>query len=520
MLHLFDEFELDTWKVELRQGGNVVPLEPQVFALLLLLVENSERMVSKDEIVEKIWDGRIVSDSAVTSRIKFVRRALGDDGKAQRFIRTVHGQGFRFVAKIRTLTIQFAAASDHDHLTDQLEKPSPNTRPSIVVLPFKLLGAPGSHLAIADALPHDLIVALSRLRWIFVIARGTSFRFRSADHDIKQIGKAVNARYCLSGAVEIFGSSINISVELGDTSTGGVVWADRRTAKVDDIHEVRAQIVANIISALEIQIPMNEAHSARLTAPENLDAWSAYHLGLLHMYRFNQRDNAVANTMFARAVAQEPGLARAHAGLSFTHFQNAFLGYPGDRKSEINSARKCAERSVELDPVDPFANLVMGRTFWLDGDLDGSLPWLDRSTSLSPNYAHGFYARAWVDTISERGVDGRENVQTAMALSPLDPFLYAMKSACGLSYLAESDHTNAAFWADKAARTPGAHVLIALIAAVSHFLNGDGEKAAVWVADVRRRRPEITADHFFRAFPYCDGQLRQRISKALTQQGF
>ncbi len=317
-----------------------------------------------------------------------------------------------------------------------------------------------------------------------------------------------------------FGPSINISVELADTSTGGVVWADRRAAKIDDIHEIRAQIVTNIISALEIQIPLNEAHAARLTAPENLDAWNAYHLGLQHMYRFNQRDNAAANAMFNLAIEKDPGLARAHAGLSFTHFQNAFMRYPGDQKSETGKARKFAERSVELDPIDPFVNFVMGRSFWLDGDLDGSLPWLDRATSFSPNYAQGFYARAWVDSISERGMKGRENANIAMSLSPLDPFLYAMTSVCGLSYLAEGDYAEAASWADKAARTPGAHVLIALIAAVAHSLNGDEKKALVWVVDVRKRRPDITSDHFFRAFPYCDGQVRQRISKALIQQGF
>ena len=202
------------------------------------------------------------------------------------------------------------------------------------------------------------------------------------------------------------------------------------------------------------------------------------------------------------------------------HFQNVFLRYSGEQESEINKTREFAERSVELDPLDPFANFVMGRTFWLEGDLDGSLPWLDRSTSLSPNYAQGFYARAWVDAISERGSRGRDNASIAMSLSPLDPFLYAMTSTCGLSHLAEGDHAEAASWADRAARTPGAHVLIALIAAVAHSFNGDQKMADTWVADVRTRRPDLTADHFFRAFPYSDSPLRQRISQTLTRHGF
>jgi len=193
MLYVFGEFELDTRKVELRKDEIVVSLEPQVFALLLLLVENSERMVSRDEVVEKVWDGRIVSESAISSRIKFARRALGDDGRSQRFIRTVHGQGFRFVADIKTIATQTASLAEPARPADQPEKPFHNSKPSIVVLPFRLLGAPGPHLAIADAIPHDLIAALSRLRWLFVIARGTSFRFRSPNLDIVQTGKALNA---------------------------------------------------------------------------------------------------------------------------------------------------------------------------------------------------------------------------------------------------------------------------------------------------------------------------------------
>lgn len=520
MLHLFDEFELDARKVELRRNQMVVPLEPQVFALLLLLVENPERMVSKEEIVEKVWDGRIISDSAIASRIKSARRALGDDGKAQRFIRTVHGQGFRFVADVKTAAPAKTSqlASDWPH--NETAQASDTARPSIAILPFRLLGMSGPHAAIADAIPHDLIVALSRLRWLFVIARGSSFRFRSRDLDVVQVGEVLNARYCLSGVVEILAPSIIITVELVDSRTGGIVWGDRFASQVDDIHVIRTEIVANVISALEVQIPLNEAHSARLIAPENLDAWSAYHLGLQHMYRFNRRDNASATAMFEKAIALEPGFARAHAGLSFTHFQNAFLRYSDDQKAEMEEARRFAERSLELDPLDPFANFTMGRAFWLKGDLDGSLAWLDRATSLNPNYAQGFYARGWADTVSERGKSGAEHVNVAMSLSPLDPFLYAMRATQALSCLVAGDDAEAASWADEAARTPGAHVLITLIAVVAHALNDDADKAAAWAADAHRRRPDLTQDLYFRSFPFDAGDLRTRMSESLARHGF
>ena len=160
---------------------------------------------------------------------------------------------------------------------------------------------------------------------------------------------------------------------------------------------------------------------------------------------------------------------------------------------DAEEARRFGERSVELDPLDPFANFAMGRTFWLRGDVEDSWPWLDRSTALCPNYAQGFYARAWADTIAERDQAGTENVSIALSLSPLDPFRYAMLATRALDYLIQGDTEQAAVWADKAARSPGAHVLILLIAVIAHALNNNRHRAAAWCAQVRSRRPDTHA---------------------------
>src|SRR5215813_11981719 len=324
MIYRFDQFELDTEKLELRGDGGVIALEPQVFALLVYLVENRDRVVTKDEIVEKIWDGRIVSDSAVSSRIKSARQALGDDGVSQRFIRTVHRVGFRFVAEVMkgapgavSITVnQPGAGAEQGSTLDRM-------RPTIAVLPFRLVGVAGPYATIADALPDELIAQLSRLRWLFVIARGSSFRFRNPVADLSQIRDALNVRYCLSGVVEIQGATLTIGVELADTHDSGVIWGETFRVDVGGVHDVREEIVRAIINALELQIPLNEARRARWKPPEQLDAWSAYHLGLQHMFRFNKSDNDAATALFNRAVALEPTFARAYAGLSFTRFQDA-----------------------------------------------------------------------------------------------------------------------------------------------------------------------------------------------------
>jgi len=527
MIYKFGHFELDLATVELRAAGEVVSLEPQVFALLALLVENSERLVSRDEIIEKVWDGRIVSDAAVASRVKSARQALGDDGKSQQFIRTIHGQGYRFVAEARALraakAVSAAEPADDEHLPglgDMVQRLERIARPSLAVLPFRFVGDDERYAALASALPDELITDLARLHWLFITARGSSFRLRAAGAEFGDIGRLLRVRYCLWGTIEVSDRKLVIIVELVDTTDGGVVWANRFSGRIDDVHAMREQIRSQVLTALEIRIPMHEAALARLSPVENLDAWSAYHLGLQHLYRFNRVDNAAAGDLFQRAVALDPFFARAHAGLSFVNFQTAFMHYSNDLAGAIGAARRYAERGLELDPLDPFVNFTMGRTYWLEGDLGTSLSWLERSTEISPNYAQGIYARAWTETLAGRALDGRQHVDFAMRLSPLDPLHYAMQATRGFTHMVLGEDAEAAHWAERGARSPGAHVLIAMIAAAAHTLKGDRERAAFWAANVRKRNATLTRDDFFRAFPMKSESMRARLLQALTQLGF
>ncbi len=267
--------------------------------------------------------------------------------------------------------------------------------------------------------------------------------------------------------------------------------------RIDDVHAMREQIRSQVLMALEIRIPLHEASLARLAPVENLDAWSAYHLGLQHLYRFNRLDNGAAIDLFQRAVGMDPTFARAHAGLSFVHFQSAFMHYTDDIAGAIGQARRFAERGLELDPLDPFVNFTMGRTYWLEGDLETSLSWLERATDISPHYAQGIYARAWTEVLSGRAVDGRQHVDLAMRLSPLDPLHYAMLATRAFTHMALNEDAQAAHWAERGARSPGAHVLIAMIAAAAHTLAGDAARAAFWAANVRERQRHTHSRGFF-----------------------
>lgn len=522
MIYRFGPFELDTAQGELREGSRRHPLEPQVFAVLALLVENRERLVSKDEIVETVWDGRAVSDSAIASRVKAARRALRDDGKSQRCIRTIHRRGFRFVAEVSPVQDIVATDATFAGVTPDL---APSTlvtgaQPSIAILPFALSGDTTRYPALGDALAHDLIAELARLHWLFVTARGSSFRFRSPDADVVVIGRMLAVKYVLSGEAELAGRQLLVTVVLADTQDGGVLWAHRFSGTIEDVHGIRAEIAARLLSELEIRIPLHEAARARTVATGQLDAWAAYHLGLQHMFRFNRTDNAAARALFDRAIGLDPAFARAHAGLSFVHFQSAFLRHSDNVAAEAAAARRCAERGLELDPLDPFVNFTMGRSYWLHGDLEGSLGWLERATHISPSYAQGIYARAWTEALAGRPLESRQHVDLAMRLSPLDPMHYAMLATRAFTHLALGEHPAAADWAERAARSPGAHVLIAMIAAAAHKIDGNHGRAATWAANARERNPALGRSDFFRAFPMAALDMREQMSSALGTLGF
>lgn len=487
-----------------------------MLTLLVYLVRHRDRMVTRDEIIEQVWQGRIVSDASISSRIRSARQAVGDDGQRQTTIRTLHAKGFRFVAEVvETAPAQAVALPTRPESDAAL-----TGRPSIAILPFRPLAMAPELAILADAIPYEIIQALSCLRWLAVTARGSSFRFRNPDPDLDLVATALGARYILSGVIEANLRGLAVTLELSDTSTNEVIWADRIAAPLDAIDELRSRIVAHLVTALEMYIPLNDARSAQMAAIETLDAWASYHLGLQHLYRFTKADTLQAKALFERSVTLDPRLSRAHAGLSFTSFLEAFLHLGPDVKEATHAARHHAERGLELDPLDPFANFTMGRSHWLTDDLDAAAEWLDRAILLNPNYAQGFYSSALTSMLTGNLADTEARLDMALQLSPLDPLLYGMHGVRSQMFMQTGEYAAAARWGDRAAATPGAHYLIAMIALVANGLAGRHDTASRWRLTVRQRKPDASAAHYFAAFPTRDAGSRSRIAGELRRHGF
>jgi TolB-like protein len=375
-------------------------------------------------------------------------------------------------------------------------------------------------VVLGDAIPHEIIEALSRLRWLAVIARGSSFRLRQVAADLDLVSTTLAARYVLSGIIESPDRTIAVTLELTDTSSSEILWADRLVAHVDEIGELRMRIVAHLVAALETHIPLNEARLARLSDPTKLDAWANYHIGLGHLYRFTASDTALAQAFFERAVGADSLFARAHAGLSFTSFLEAFLRLSPNPALAARNARHHAERALELDALDPFANFTMGRTFWLTDEPEVASAWLARATALNPNYAQGFYATAFTEMLNGKAAVTFGALETSLRLSPLDPLLYGFHGVRAQMLIQQEDHEAAAQWANRAATTPGAHYLIAMIALAANGLAGHHDQAVRWRQKIRRLKRDATATDYFTAFPTRDAASRARVAAELRRHGF
>ena len=515
----FGEYVLDPARAELVGADGSIHVERHTLDVLVHLVRNAERVVTRDELLEVVWDGRIVSDATISTAIKHARKAIGDSGAAQTYIKTLHGRGFRFVGEpvpVAPATPAEVARATPEHSDTPLESAGAG-RPSLAVLKFQSIDQGAQGMRIAEAFPAELISNLSRIRWLHMIARGSSFQFDPETATPAALHAALGVRYVATGMVEDIGDMMTITIELQSTPDGGLVWTDRFAVTRSEIQLRRAQIVSAIISALELAIPEHEARMSRRLHAREFDAWSHYHLGLSHLFRFNPGDNLIAFQHFEAAIAADAEFARAHAGLSFVHWQTAFMQFGEDRRAFLKKASDAATRALAIDPAEPFGAYNLGRAYWLEGDLDTGLGWLDRSLQINPNSAQTTYCGGLLRMLSGASEDGGLMCARALTLSPLDPMSYAMHATQAMAAMQVEDFDAARRFADQAVRTPQAHFYITMIAAAASELSGARINAERYRDRVRQDRPGANAELFFRAFPFQSEAHRKMLSDSFAR---
>ena len=303
----------------------------------------------------------------------------------------------------------------------------------------------------ADALAYDVITRLAKLRSLFVIAQGTVFALHERRIGPEEAGRMLNVDYVVSGSVRRQGKRLTVTVELAETRTARIVWAEVFNQKPDDAFLVLDEIGNRIVASVASEIETVERNRAILKPPNSLDAWEAHHRGLWHMYRFNKADNERAQHFFETAVRLDPTFARAYAGLSFTHLQNAFQGW-AKREPEIDRAFEAAGQSLMVDDRDPAAHWAMGRALWLRGRHDQSVVELEQAIELSPNFALGHYTLAFVHAQTGDPRAAIASSDHSRHLSPFDPLLFGMLGARAMALVRLGRFEEAAEWGSQGRR--------------------------------------------------------------------
>src|ERR1700676_10869 len=306
LLYLFDNCVLDTECREVRRGSALVPVEPQVFDLLEYLIRNRDRVVSKDDLLASIWDGRAVSESALSTRINAARRAIGDSGRRQRLIRTLPRKGMRFVGDIHEEPK--STIPSEKGATPALTLPD---RPSLAILPFDNLSGDPEQDYFADGMAEEVITALSRCKWLFVIARNSSFTYKGKSVDIRQIGRELGVRYVLEGSVRRGGNRLRFTGRLVDAMSGVHIWADRFDGETSDVFALQDRFTESIVAAIEPNLQLAEIERVRNKPAVCLDAYDLLLRAQRLEYDFTEESLAAALRCLKEALAIDPSYAPA-----------------------------------------------------------------------------------------------------------------------------------------------------------------------------------------------------------------
>lgn len=417
----FDDCVLDPVRRELSRGGVSVKVEPKVFDLLVHLIQNRHRLVRKDDIIAHVWRGRIVSDSALTHAINAARNAIGDDGKAQRLIRTSSRWGYRFVGSV----------SDHGALEPapdsaggvRLPLPLPD-RPSIAVLPFHNSGDDPEQEYFADGLVEDIITALSRFKSLFVIARNSSFIYKGRAIDIRQVGRELGVRYVLEGSVRKGGNDVRITAQLIDAISGAHVWAERYDRGLSDLFAVQDEMTASVVGVIEPALVGAEQQRVLRKPPDRLDAWEAYQRGLWHFYKYGPDENQTALTFFRQAIALDPNFAPGHYGYALA-LQWDIWHYSDRPFEEVQGIpREEALLAVSLDDKDAMAHAVLAHMLMWGSEWEAAIAEARTALDLNPSNAFVISMLGCVLGFGGYRDEALDRIRKAIRASPHDPLTW------------------------------------------------------------------------------------------------
>jgi adenylate cyclase len=431
----FSGHRLDLRKGRLQKGGLDVDLRAKSLSLLVYLLENAGRVIGKDELVNAVWPNIAVSDDSLTQCMKDIRKALGPD--ADGLIRTVMRRGYVIdEERVRRVEDRGTAAAE------AAEGAATDT-PSIAVLPFENMSGDPAQDYFADGMVDEIITALSHTRWLFVIARNSSFAYKGHADSVKRAGSELGVRYLLTGSVRKAGDHIRLTGQLIDSSSGKTIWANRYDGTMADIFDLQDRITESVVGAIQPSILSAEIDRSRRKRPESLAAYDYVLRAFPLVWSLDRTQNDVAAALLDRAIAIEPTYPLALSLLAWCHEQRAVYNWTETPAISRDEGLLLAQKAAALSSDDPMVLAVLGAAHSFARDYDVADLHLQRARTLDPNSAWVCMRSGWLDVYRERPEAAIEQFERFERLSPLDPMGYMALVGIGAAHFVASRYDKA-----------------------------------------------------------------------------
>jgi adenylate cyclase len=377
-------------------------------------------------------------------------------------------------------------------------------KPSIAVLPFDNMSGDHEQEYFADGITEDLVTALSKIRWFFVIARNSTFTYKGQAVEVTQVARELGVRYVIEGSVRRAGNRVRITAQLIDATTGRHVWAERYDRLIEDIFELQDEMAQTIVGAVEPELSAAERENAVRKPPESLDAWETYQRGLWHLWNFNKDDNVEAQRFLRQAQDLDPGFATAYAFESYSHYLHVMLGFAEAPAEGLAAALAAAKKALALDDKDPVAYFAAGRVYMMRGQHDASVAELERAVALNPSFALAHHGLGCALMLSGRLEEATEELDRAIRLSPRDPVLWGTMSFRSLTCTMLHQYEAATEWGRRAMHEPrsadGGYWSCAVLASALGNLGQTAEAREV-LDEALRRKPDLSLAYLKQTFP-------------------
>ncbi|MEY9181455.1 TolB-like protein/Flp pilus assembly protein TadD [Bradyrhizobium sp. USDA 326] len=459
MLYSFSDFTLDTGRRELRQGAETISIAPQVFDLLNYLIRNRERVVSKDDLIAGVWNGRIVSDAALTTRINAARSAIGDTGEKQQLIKTLPRKGFRFVGAVQETG---SSAIETGGSVERAGDMPP--RLSIVVLPFANLSDDREQDYLVDGVAESLTTDLSRIAGSFVIARNSAVSYKGRAVDVRQVGRELNVRYVLEGSVQRSGKRLRMNVQLIDAESGRHLWAERFEKPVVDLFDMQDEIVSRLANTLGRQLIEAEARRAERTL--HPDAMDLYFQGRAWLMKgFSPECVTQARSFFERSLACDPGNVEAMIGLANADTAVATSFTTDDGPARLAAAEAMVNRALSIRPNRTSAHLARGWVQIFTNRAAQAIREFEHVLALDSNIANAHAALGFAKFYMGCAAETEGHILQALRLSPRDIDAYQWACFVGVAKLQLGSNVEAVSWLRRSTEAnrnfPLAHLALA-----------------------------------------------------------